>query len=160
MHAKLKIATNLWFDSNAEAAVEFYVSLFEDAIITSLLRAGNTGSGQEGSVAAMSFELEGQNFVAMNGGPQFKFNEAISIAVLCDSQDRIDALWEKLPADGGSHGRCGWLKDRFGLSWQIVPTVLSTLLADTDPARAARVMKAMTAMGKLDIEALELAYDG
>ncbi|MGK3998378.1 VOC family protein [Sorangium sp. So ce1024] len=152
-----KIKTFLWFDNNAEEAVRLYTSLFKDARILQELRCGDAGPGPKGSLMTAEFELEGQQFVAMNGGPHHRFNEAISISVTCETQAEVDALWSKLTADGGSEGKCGWLKDRFGLSWQIVPSALPRLLGHPDPARAARVMQAMLQMKKLDIARLEEA---
>ncbi|WP_434044440.1 MULTISPECIES: VOC family protein [Sorangium] len=152
-----KIKTFLWFDDNAEEAVRLYTSLFKNARILQELRTGDAGPGPRGSLFTVEFELEGQQFVALNGGPHFKFNEAISIAVTCETQEEVDELWSKLTADGGSEGRCGWLKDRFGLSWQIVPSALPRLLQHPDPATAARVMQAMMQMKKLDIARLEEA---
>ncbi|WP_437733806.1 VOC family protein [Sorangium sp. So ce1335] len=152
-----KIKTFLWFDNNAEEAVRLYTSLFKDARILQELRRGDAGPGPKGSLLSVDFELQGQQFVAMNGGPHHKFNEAISISVTCETQAEVDALWSKLTADGGSEGPCGWLKDRFGLSWQIVPSALLRLLQHPDPARAARVMQAMRQMKKLDIARLEEA---
>src|SRR5262245_8449863 len=156
MAARQKITTYLWFDSNAEEAADFYVSVFRNSKILSVSRYGDAGPGPKGT--AMVFELEGPRFLALNGGPHFKFNEAISLLVDCATQGEVDDLWEKLTADGGAPGRCGWLKDRFGLSWQIVPTRLGELMGDRDPARAGRVAQAMMKMGKLDVAALERAY--
>ena len=140
----------LWFDTQAEAATEFYTSVFPRSKVVSVNRA-------QGRVMSVVFEVNGQRLMALNGGPVFTFNEAISLFVGCDTQAEIDELWEKLTTDGGSPGRCGWLKDRFGLSWQIVPNVLSALLGNPDPAAAGRVMQAMLQMEKLDIAALERA---
>lgn len=159
MLLKQKIAPCLWFDGNAEEAVNFYVSLFENSKVVSVSRYGEGGPGPEGTVMAMGFELEGQPFMAINGGPQFKFSEAISLFVDCDSQEEIDRLWEKLGA-GGQEQPCGWLKDRFGLSWQINSRALPEMLQDQDRARANRVMQAMLEMRKIDLEALKRAYHG
>ena len=153
-----KIATCLWFDSNAEEAVDFYVSLFADSRIVSLTRYGKAGPGPEGSVLTVAFELAGREFIALNGGPHFRFNEAISMFVKCDTQAEIDRLWEKL-LEGGEAQQCGWLKDRFGLSWQIVPAALEGMLRDEDPERSSRVMQALLQMVKLDIVQLERAYN-
>jgi predicted 3-demethylubiquinone-9 3-methyltransferase (glyoxalase superfamily) len=147
-----KIRTCLWFDGNAEQAAEFYVSVFKDSSITSIT------PGPTGAVLVVTFRLAGVEFLALNGGPQFQFNEAVSLSVDCRSQEELDELWEKLSL-GGSGGQCGWLKDRYGLSWQIVPTILSKLLADTDRGRVQRVMAALLGMTKLDIRALEAAAD-
>ena len=147
-----KIKPCLWFDGNAEEAAAFYVSVFKDSAITGIT------PGPGGAALVVAFRLAGVEFLALNGGPHFRFNEAISLSVDCRSQEELDELWEKLSA-GGSPGRCGWLKDRYGLSWQIVPAVLSKLLAGGDPSRARRVMDALMKMTKLDIRALEAAAD-
>ncbi|WP_437306238.1 VOC family protein [Sorangium sp. So ce388] len=152
-----KIKTFLWFDNNAEEAVRLYTSLFKNSRIVDELRNGDAGPGPKGSLLTVEFEIEGQRFVAMNGGPHFKFNEAISLAVTCETQAEVDELWTKLTADGGAESQCGWLKDRFGLSWQIVPSALPRLLQHPEPAKAARVMQAMMQMKKLDIARLEEA---
>ena len=156
---KQKIRTFLWFDSSAEEAAAFYVSLFEGSKITSVTRYGEAGPGPAGTVMTVEFELAGAPFIALNGGPHFTFNEAISLSVDCDSQQEIDTLWEKLSA-GGTPVQCGWLKDRYGLTWQIVPSMLGKLLADKDGERAKRVMSAMLQMQKLDIAALQRAHAG
>ena len=150
-----KIATCLWFDDNAEEAVNFYISLFADSKIVSVTRYGKAGPGPEGSVLTVAFELAGREFMALNGGPHFRFNEAISIFVQCDTQAEIDRLWDRL-LEGGEAQQCGWLKDRFGLSWQIVPSALDRMLRD--PERSDRVMQALLQMVKLDIAQLEQAY--
>jgi predicted 3-demethylubiquinone-9 3-methyltransferase (glyoxalase superfamily) len=147
-----KIKTCLWFDGNAEEAAKFYVSVFKDSGITGVT------PGPTGAALVVAFRLAGVEFIALNGGPQFRFNEAVSLSVDCQSQEELDELWEKLSA-GGSPGQCGWLKDRYGLSWQIVPAVLPKLLADGDCGRAKRVMDALMRMTKLDIQALEAAAD-
>jgi predicted 3-demethylubiquinone-9 3-methyltransferase (glyoxalase superfamily) len=147
-----KIATSLWFDGNAEEAAEYYCSLFADSKITDILRV-------DGAVLTVMFELEGQAFMALNGGPQFKFDEAVSVLVTTDSQEETDRLWNEL-TDGGEESMCGWLKDRFGLSWQIVPSELSVLMADPDPSRAARVREALLQMRKIDLAKLREARDG
>ena len=160
MNQKQKITTFLWFDANAEEAASFYVSIFKNAKITDIARYGNTGPGPEGSVMTVAFQLEGQEFVALNGGPTFKFTEAISLMVKCESQAEIDALWGKLTADGGREVECGWLKDKFGLSWQIVPSALMEMIKDPDKAKANRAMATMMKMKKLDLARLEQAYRG
>ena len=151
-----KITTFLWFDNQAEEAVNLYVSLFKNSKIGTVSRYGDAGPGPKGSVMVITFELEGQQFMALNGGPVFHFTPAISLMVNCETQQEVDALWEKLSA-GGRKDRCGWLTDKYGLSWQIVPTVLGKLLGDSDPAKSQRVMKAMLQMDKLDIAQLEQA---
>ena len=157
-----RIAPCLWFDHQAEEAAKFYTGIFKKSKIVSISRYSEAGfeihRRPAGSVMVVAFELEGQAFTALNGGPIFKFNEAVSLSVDCRSQQELDELWEKLSA-GGSPGQCGWLEDRYGLSWQIVPAVLPKLLAGTDPARAQRVMAALMGMTKLDIRALEAAAD-
>lgn len=152
-----KITPFLWFDGNAEAAANFYVSVFSDSRIVSMARYGDAGPGPKGQVMTATFELAGQRFVALNGGPQFKFTEAISFFVNCETQAEIDELWAKL-LEGGQPQRCGWLKDRFGLSWQIVPSVLAEMLQDEDAERSKRVVQAMLRMVKLDIQTLKQAY--
>ncbi|MEV1247414.1 VOC family protein [Nonomuraea sp. NPDC050022] len=151
-----KITTFLWFDNQAEEAAAFYTSLFEDSRILEVQRYGDAGPGPAGTAMTVSFELAGQRFVALNGGPEFAFTEAISLYVDCASQEEVDELWAKL-TEGGSESQCGWLKDRWGLSWQIVPKVLPELLGNPDPAKAQQVMKAMLGMRKIDIKALEEA---
>lgn len=148
----------LWFDQQAEEAAAFYASIFPNSSVVKVVRCGEAGPGPPGSALTVVFQLQGQSFVALNGGPHFKFTEAISFVVNCQTQEEVDAYWEKLSA-GGAPVQCGWLKDKFGLSWQIVPTVLSELLSDPDPEKSGRVMKAMMAMTKLDIRALKQAYD-
>jgi len=143
----------LWFDSQAEEAMNFYASIFKRSRVISVNRA-------QGKVMSVQFELEGQAFTALNGGPLFKFTEAISFFVACETQQEIDDLWGKLTADGGAPSRCGWLKDRFGLSWQIVPASLGRMLGDKDATRSKRVMDAMMQMNKLDLGRLQHAYDG
>jgi predicted 3-demethylubiquinone-9 3-methyltransferase (glyoxalase superfamily) len=155
-----KITPFLWFDTQAEEAANFYVSVFQNGRILKTVRYGDTGPGPKGTVMTISFEINGQEFAALNGGPQFKFSEAISFVVDCETQSEIDALWVQLSAGGGKEGRCGWVQDRFGLWWQIVPPVLPDLLADKDPVRAGRTMQAMMQMGKLDIAALRRAHQG
>jgi len=154
-----KISPFLWFDNNAEEAIDYYTSIFKNSKKFAASRYGDAGPGPAGSVMVASFELEGQHFIALNGGPLFKFNEAISFAVNCDSQAEIDELWDKLSA-GGEPGQCGWLKDRFGLFWQIVPTVLPDLMQSGDQEKSNRVMAALMQMTKLDIQQLQQAFDG
>ena len=154
-----KIVTFLWFDEKAEEAVNFYTSLFKDSKIVKTMRYGEAGPGPAGSVITVDFQLNGQDFVALNGGPQFKFTEAISLLVNCEDQEEVDDLWQKLTADGGEESQCGWLKDKYGLSWQIVPTILSEMLSDPDPAKSGRAMRAMLQMQKIDIPTLKRAYE-
>jgi predicted 3-demethylubiquinone-9 3-methyltransferase (glyoxalase superfamily) len=149
-----KITPFLWFDGKAEEAMNFYVSIFKNSKVVSVSR-----SGKEGRVTACTFQLEAQEFHALNGGPQFTFTPAISLFVNCESQPEVDELWEKL-SEGGEKGRCGWLKDKYGLSWQIIPSALGKMLGDKDPEKASRVMKAMLQMNKIDIQSLKQAYDG
>jgi predicted 3-demethylubiquinone-9 3-methyltransferase (glyoxalase superfamily) len=153
-----KITPCLWFDNNAEEAVNHYLSIFKNSKIGSILRCGDAGPGPKGSVLTITFQLEGQDFIALNGGPVFKFNEAISLSVDCKSQSEVDELWEKLSA-GGQKSQCGWLKDKFGLSWQVVPSALVEMLQDNDTTKSARVMTAMMQMSKLDITTLQQAFD-
>ena len=160
MSATQKITPFLWFDNNAEEAVNFYVSIFADAKILNLSRYPEEVPDLGGKAMSIVFQLEGQKFMALNGGPQFKFTEAISLLVDCTSQEEVDNLWYKLIADGGEPGRCAWLKDKFGLSWQIVPRQLGELMGDPDPQKSQRVMQAMLQMGKIDIAALQAAYEG
>jgi len=150
----------LWFDARAEEAAQFYVSLFPNSKITQVARYGASGPGPAGSVMTVAFELDGQAFVALNGGPAYSFTEAVSFVVNCETQTEVDRLWDALTAEGGQPGPCGWLKDRFGLSWQIVPVALPALVGDPDPQKAQRAMAAMLQMGKLDIAALEAAHAG
>jgi predicted 3-demethylubiquinone-9 3-methyltransferase (glyoxalase superfamily) len=155
----------LWFDKDAEAAAKFYCLIFKNAKLGAVTRYGKEGHEihgmPEGSVQAVEFSLDGSNFLALNGGPLFKFTEAVSFQVLCDTQEEVDYYWEKLSAGGDPKAQqCGWLKDKFGLSWQVVPKVLGRLLGDKDPARAGRTMNAMLQMKKLDIAALQRAYAG
>ncbi len=153
-----KITPFLWFDHQAEEAAGFYASIFPNSKIVKVLRCGPAGPGPAGSVMTVEFQLEGQTFVALNGGPHFKFTEAISFVVNCHSQEEVDTYWEKLSAGGGP-SECGWLKDRFGLSWQVVPTVLIEWLSDPDLEKSQRVMEAMLKMKKRDIRALKQARD-
>jgi predicted 3-demethylubiquinone-9 3-methyltransferase (glyoxalase superfamily) len=154
-----KITPFLWFDNQAEEAMNFYTSVFKNSKVGSVSRYGEAGPGPAGSVMTASFELEGLEFIALNAGPQFKFTEAISFLVNCETQEEIDDLWGKLTANGGEEQPCGWLKDKFGLSWQIVPPVLGQLLGDPDAEKANRVMQAMLEMKKIDIAALKRAYE-
>jgi predicted 3-demethylubiquinone-9 3-methyltransferase (glyoxalase superfamily) len=155
-----KITPFLWFDDNAEEAMNLYVSIFKNARVLDIVRYGSSGPGKPGTAMTVSFELEGLRFTGLNGGPMFKFTEAVSFAVECDTQEEVDRLWNKLTADGGSPSQCAWLKDKFGLSWQIVPRVLIAYLKDPDPAKAGRVMQAMMKMTRIDIAALDQAYAG
>ena len=153
-----KITPFLWFNDNAEEAMNFYVSIFKNSKIGRVTRYGDAGPGPKGTVMSATFQLEGQEFFALNGGPQFKFTEAISFFVNCETQEEVDELWEKL-SEGGRKNSCGWLKDKFGLSWQIIPTVLGQMLGDKDPAKSQRVMQAMLQMTKIDINGLKRAYE-
>src|SRR5438128_2567952 len=153
-----KITPFLWFNDKAEEAVNFYVSIFKNSKIMSVSRFGDAGSGPKGSVMSMTFQIEGQDFYALNGGPVFTFTPALSLFVNCESQQEVDELWEKLSA-GGKKDRCGWLKDEYGLSWQIIPTVLGKLLQDKDPEKSKRVMQAMLQMDKIEIKALQQVYE-
>ncbi|HEX6305391.1 MAG TPA: VOC family protein [Anaerolineales bacterium] len=154
-----KITPFLWFEDQAEEAANFYTAIFKNSKIESVTRYGEAGPGPEGSAMTVSFELEGLQFTALNGGPEFNFTEAVSFLVDCKSQDEVDYLWEKL-TEGGEEGPCGWLKDKFGLSWQIIPTALTDMLSDPDPEKARRVTEAMLQMKKIDIPTLEQAYAG
>ena len=152
-----KITPFLWFDDKAEEAMNFYVSIFKNSKRGRISRYGEAGPGPKGTVMVATFQLEGQDFIALNGGPHFKFTEAISLVVNCDTQEEVDGFWEKL-SEGGSRGQCGWLKDKYGLSWQIVPTALGELMSDPDPEKSKRVMQSMLQMKKLDIKGLRQAY--
>jgi len=154
-----EITPFLWFDRNAEEAVNFYTSIFKDSKIITVARYGESGPGPKGSVMTVSFTINGQKFMALNGGPEFKFTEAVSFMVQCDTQQEIDHYWEKL-SEGGEKSQCGWLKDRFGLSWQITPAILGELMNDKDPQKTNRVMQAVMKMRKLDINQLKQAYEG
>ena len=149
-----KITPFLWFDTEAEEAMNLYVSIFKNSKVLGVT------PGPNGTAMSVNFELEGQEFIGLNAGPQFKFNEAISFLVSCSSQAEVDELWEKLTADGGEDGNCGWLKDKYGLSWQIIPTALNEMLSDPDPEKAGRAMQAMLKMNKIDIQDLKQAYEG
>jgi predicted 3-demethylubiquinone-9 3-methyltransferase (glyoxalase superfamily) len=153
-----KITPFLWFDDKAEEAMNFYVSVFKNSKVLSLRRYGDAGPGPKGTVMTATFQLDGQNFMALNGGPHFTFSPAISLYVNCETQEEVDDLWEKLSEDG-KKDRCGWLKDKFGLSWQIVPSILGEMLADKDPEKTKRVMQAIFQMDKIDINVLKRAYD-
>lgn len=153
-----KITPFLWFNDNAEEATDFYTSLFDDSRILGVTRYADTGPGPKGSVMTVSFQLAGQEFVALNGGPHFTFNEAVSFVVNCETQEEIDRYWDKL-SRGGEKSRCGWLKDRFGVSWQIVPSILAELVTADNGRHADRVMGALLQMDKLDIRALQAAYE-
>jgi predicted 3-demethylubiquinone-9 3-methyltransferase (glyoxalase superfamily) len=153
-----KITPCLWFDTEGEEAAEFYVSIFPDSKILDVSRYGDAGPGTAGNAMTVSFELAGSRFVALNGGPAFTFNEAVSFQVDCADQQEVDYFWEGL-SKGGEEGQCGWLKDQFGVSWQIVPAAVPALLADPDPGRSQRAMQAMLGMGKLDVAAMERAAD-
>ncbi len=153
-----KIVPFLWFDGKAEEAANFYVSVFKNSKVVRVTRYGDAGPGPKGSVMTCTFQLEGQDFYALNGGPQFSFTPAISLFVNCETQAEVDALWEKLSA-GGSKDRCGWLTDKYGLSWQIIPTALGKMLSDKDPKKSASAMKAMLQMDKIDIKKLQEAFD-
>jgi predicted 3-demethylubiquinone-9 3-methyltransferase (glyoxalase superfamily) len=154
-----KITPFLWFDGNAEEAINFYTSIFKDSKVVNVSRYGDAGPGTKGSLMTATFQLNGQEFMALNGGPMFKFTEAISFFVKCNTQAEIDEFWDKL-SEGGEKSRCGWLKDKFGLSWQIIPPILGQLLNDKDPEKAKRVMMAMLKMSKIEIQKLKDAYEG
>ena len=149
-----KITPFLWFDTQAEEAMNFYTSIFKNSKVLGVT------PGPNGRAMSVNFELEGQEFIGLNAGPDFKFNESISFLVDCKSQAEVDELWEKLTADGGEEGRCGWLKDKYGLSWQIIPTALNEMLSDPNPEKAGRAMQAMLNMNKIDIQGLQRAYNG
>jgi len=152
-----KITPFLWFDGKAEEAMRFYVSIFKNSKVGSITRYGDAGPGPKGTVMVVTFRLDGQEFIALNGGPQFTFSPAISLVVNCETQGEVDAFWEKL-SEGGEKLQCGWLKDKYGLSWQIVPTVLGEMMQDKDEEKSQRVMKAMLQMNKIDIARLKQAY--
>lgn len=153
-----KITPFLWFDHQAEEAVKFYTSIFKHSKIVTIVRYGEAGPGPKGTVMLATFQLDGQEFVALNGGPHFKFTEAISFVINCKTQEEVDHFWEKL-SDGGEESRCGWLKDKYGVSWQVVPSVLGEMLRDRDAERSKRVMQAMLKMDKIDIKTLKQGYD-
>ena len=152
-----KISPFLWFDGNAEEAADFYVSLFKGSKILKIARYGEAGPGPAGAVMVVNFQIEGQDFIALNGGPLFKFTEAISFVINCQTQEEVDHYWNRLTAGGGQESQCGWLKDKYGLSWQVTPTILGELLVDKDQKKAQRVMQAMLQMKKIDIAALKRA---
>ena len=154
-----KIVTNLWFDTQAEEAAQYYCDVFEDGRIVSTTHYPE-GSGRAGTVLTVEWELKGQRFVGINGGPQFTFDEAISLAINCEDQQEVDYYWDRLTADGGEEGPCGWLKDKYGLSWQVVPAGMDEIFSDADPERARRAFEAMQKMKKLDVAALRSAADG
>jgi len=154
-----KITPNLWFDTEAEEAAQFYLSVFKNSRVVNVTHYPEGAPRPAGTVMTVEFELDGQRFVGINGGPQFTFDEAVSFEISCETQDEVDYYWERL-SEGGQEGPCGWLKDRYGLSWQVVPTGMEELFADPDPTRAQRAMQAMLHMGKLDIAALRNAADG
>ena len=153
-----KITPFLWFDGKAEEAVNFYVSIFKNSRVGTITRYGDAGPGPKGTVMIATFQLEGQDFIALNGGPQYTFTPAISLFVDCKTQEEVDDLWNKL-SEGGKTDRCGWLRDKYGLSWQIIPSTLRELMGDKDPEKSKRVMKAMLQMTKIDIQGLQQAYD-
>ena len=153
-----KITPFLWFDTQAEEAMNFYISIFKNSKVIGVSRWGEAGPVPKGTVMSATFELDGQKFMALNAGPQFKFTEAISFFVNCETQEEVDEFWEKL-SEGGEKSRCGWLKDKFGLSWQIIPSDLGEMLNDKEPQKSKRVMEAMMQMGKIDIKILKQAYD-
>jgi predicted 3-demethylubiquinone-9 3-methyltransferase (glyoxalase superfamily) len=155
-----KISSMLWFDGKAEEAAKFYVSIFKNSKMGKVVRYGDAGPGPKGDVMVASFEVEGREFTALNGGPQFKFNESVSFIVHCKTQEEVDYYWDKLLAGGGQESMCGWLKDKFGLSWQITPDVLLESISDPDPAISQSVMKAMMQMRKIDIAAIKEAAHG
>jgi predicted 3-demethylubiquinone-9 3-methyltransferase (glyoxalase superfamily) len=152
-----RISPFLWFDGQAEDAARFYISIFRNSKILKTARYGEAGPGPKGTVMTVKFQLDGQEFIALNGGPHFQFSEAISFSIDCETQQEIDDYWQKLSA-GGEEGPCGWLKDKFGVSWQVNPTILDEMLSDPDPQKAARVMQAMLKMKKMNIADLERAY--
>jgi predicted 3-demethylubiquinone-9 3-methyltransferase (glyoxalase superfamily) len=152
-----KITPFLWFDGKAEEAMRFYVSIFKNSKVGAITRYGDAGPGPKGTVMVVTFQLDGQEFIALNGGPQFTFSPAISFVVNCETQEEVDAFWEKL-SEGGEKQQCGWLRDKYGLSWQIVPAALGEMMQDKDAGKSQRVMKAMLQMNKLDIERLKQAY--
>ena len=154
-----KITPFLWFDANAEEAAQFYTSIFKNSKITNVSHYGDAGPRPAGTVLTVDFELDGQAFTGINGGPDFKFTEAISLLVNCETQGEVDALWDALLADGGQEVQCGWLTDKYGLSWQIIPTQLGEMLQDPDRDKANRVMTAMLQMKKIEVDALKAAYD-
>jgi predicted 3-demethylubiquinone-9 3-methyltransferase (glyoxalase superfamily) len=159
-HSKQKITPFLWFNNQAEEAANFYTSVFKNSNISSISRYGDEGPGPKGTAMVVPFQIEGQEFMALNGGPLYSFTPAISFMVSCDNQQEIDELWEKLTSDGGQEVQCGWLTDKYGLSWQIVPTVFGHMMQSKDSTKTKRVMRAMMQMKKMDIQMLEDAYAG
>ncbi len=155
-----RITPFLWFEDNAEEAMNYYVSIFPNSRVLRLTHYGEAGPGAAGTVMTAEFELDGQEFVGLNGGPQDKFNWAVSFVVNCETQEEVDYYWEKLSEGGGEKSRCGWVKDKFGLWWQVTPTVLTKLMGDPDPQKAKRVMEAMLKMDKIEIEPIKRAYSG
>jgi predicted 3-demethylubiquinone-9 3-methyltransferase (glyoxalase superfamily) len=155
-----RITTNLWFDNQAQEAADFYCSIFDNSKIVSVAHYTDVGPGEPGTVMVVEWELDGQRFVGINGGPEFTFSEAISLQVNCETQEEIDFYWERLTAGGGEEGPCGWLKDKYGLSWQVTPAGMDELFSDPDKSRANRAMQAMLGMRKLDIAELQRAADG
>jgi predicted 3-demethylubiquinone-9 3-methyltransferase (glyoxalase superfamily) len=153
-----KITPFLWYNDKAEEAANFYVSLFKNSKVKEIRRYGDAGPGPKGSVMTITFQIEGQDFIALNGGPHFSFTPAVSLFVNCEKQEEVDQLWEKL-AEGGRKDRCGWLQDKYGLSWQIIPEALGKLMTDPDPKKAASVMQAMLQMDKIDVKRLQEAHD-
>ena len=160
MAIKQRITPFLWFDNRAEEAARFYCSIFKNSAMGQVVRYGEVGPGPKGQVMIVTFKLEGQEFTALNGGPRFKFDEAISFVVNCETQEEIDYYWDSLTADGGQESQCGWLKDKFGLSWQIVPTIIGELMSDEDPKKSGRVMQAVMQMKKLDLQKMRDAAAG
>jgi predicted 3-demethylubiquinone-9 3-methyltransferase (glyoxalase superfamily) len=155
-----KIIPFLWFDNNAEEAMNFYIDIFEDASVKDITRWGKDGPGKEGSVLTANFSLRGQEFAVLNGGPAFNFTEAVSFLIQCTSQEEIDHYWSRLTADGGEESQCGWLKDKFGLSWQVAPIQLLSMIRDKDQAKSQRAMQAMMQMKKIDLKKIEDAFNG
>jgi len=154
-----RITPFLWFDNNAEEAMNFYISIFKNSKVLRVMRYGEAGPGPAGTVMTAEFELDGQQFAGLNGGPRFKFTEAVSFTVKCETQEEVDYYWDKL-SEGGEKSRCGWLKDKFGLWWQVEPSIVGDLMADKDPEKAKRVMEAMLKMDKIEIEPIKRAYEG
>jgi predicted 3-demethylubiquinone-9 3-methyltransferase (glyoxalase superfamily) len=154
-----KITTFLWFDANAEDAIAHYMAIFPNSKIVSSSRYGDAGPGPKGGLMVATFELDGQEFMALNGGPHFKFTEAISLLVTCETQEEVDRYWDRL-GEGGKPSQCGWLKDKFGLSWQIVPSIVGRMMSDPDAGKSKRAMQAMMRMGKIEISVLQKAFDG
>ena len=155
-----KITPFLWYDNQAEEAAKFYTSIFKNSKMGTVRRYGEAGPGPKGSAMTVEFQIEGQDFLALNGGPHYQFTPAISLFVKCETQAEVDDLWEKLLSGGGKPNRCGWLQDKFGVSWQVIPTALSRLMGDPDPEKSSRVMRAMLQMEKINIEGLKRAYEG